>query len=165
MTVRVGKMTFSDWTSLPIGNRYTDTFIFRIDARACLPPFVYAPLLRRIVAHVRQKRSCASLWIRVDSPGDWFVIEVQKSLRGLKIPYAVTHAAEQPDYRDFSVPPTLLHSRLLDPPDVKLAGVVAAIVKFGVGAVTVNVTVAIRGSPPLDAVTSTVLVPMDVKLQ
>ena len=35
------------------------------------------------------------------------------------MPYAVTHAAEPPDYRDFSVPPTLLYSRLPDPPNVK----------------------------------------------
>jgi hypothetical protein len=54
---------------------------------------------------------------------------------------------------------------VLDPPDVKLAGVVAAIVKFGVGAVTVNVTVAVRDSAPLDAATVTVFVPADVKLQ
>jgi hypothetical protein len=119
MTVRIGKMMFSDWTSLPIGNRYTDTFIFRIDAQACLPPFVYAPLLRRIVAHVRQKRSCASLWVQVDSPGEWFVIEVRKSLRGLKMPHAVTLVGAEVEYRDFSVPPTLLYSALPAPPKVE----------------------------------------------
>jgi hypothetical protein len=35
------------------------------------------------------------------------------------MPYAVTHAAEPPDHWDFSIPPTLLHSRLPDPPNVK----------------------------------------------
>ena len=119
MTVRLGDMIFRDWVSLPLRDKYTDTFIFRIDAQACLPPFAYVPLIRRLVAHVRQKRSCASLWIQVDSPGDWFVIEVQKSLRGLKMPYAVTHAGEQPNYIDFSVPPTLLHSALSRPPGVE----------------------------------------------
>jgi hypothetical protein len=119
MTVRIGDMTFSDWTSLPIRNKHTDTFIFRIDALACLPPIAYVPLIRRLAAHVRKKRSCASLWIQVDSPGDWFVIEVQKSLRGLKIPYAVTHTGEQPDYIDFSFRPTLLHSALPRPPSVE----------------------------------------------
>ena len=119
MTVRLGDITFFDWTSLPIRNKYTDTFIFRVDALACLPSFAYVPLIRRLAAHVRQKRSCASLWIQVDSPGDWFVIEVQKSLRGLKIPYAVTQTGEQPDYINFSVPPTLFHSALAPPPKVK----------------------------------------------
>lgn len=119
MTVRIGDVTFSDWTSLPIRNKYTDTFIFRIDALACLPPFAYVPLIRRLAGHVRQKRSCASLWIQIDSPGDWFVIEVQKSLRGLKIPYAVTHTEERPEYIDFSFQPTLLHSALPRPPDVE----------------------------------------------
>lgn len=119
MTVRLGKMTFSDWTSLPIRNKYTDTFIFRMDAQACLPPFAYIPLIRRLAAHVRQKRSCASLWIQVDSPGNWFVFEVLKSLRGLKMPYAVTHTGEQPDYINFSVPPALFHSALAPPPKVE----------------------------------------------
>lgn len=119
MSFRVGKMTFSDWMSLPLRGKYTDTFIFRIDAQACLPPFVYVPLMRRIVAHVRQKRSCASLWVQVKSPGDWFVIEVQKSLRGLRISYAVTPVGEQVGYGDFSIPPILLHSPLTPPPRVE----------------------------------------------
>jgi hypothetical protein len=119
MTVRVGNMTFSDWVSLPFRDKWTDTFIFRIDAQACIPPFEYAPLLRRIVARVRRKRSCASLWVKVDGPGDWFVIEVRKSLKGLKMPHAVTHAGRKVEYKNFSFPPTLLHSPLPHPPIVE----------------------------------------------
>ena len=36
-------MTFSDWVSLPFQDGWTDTFIFRIDAQACIPPFEFAP--------------------------------------------------------------------------------------------------------------------------
>src|SRR5512142_3406569 len=118
-TVRVGDIIFADWVSLPMRNQYTDTFIFRISAYACVPPFNYAPLLERMVAHVRQKRSCASLWVQVDSPDDWFVLEVNKSLKGLKMPYAVTRAGATIDYVDFSYPPVLLSSRLPTPPDVE----------------------------------------------
>ena len=45
MTVRIGNMTFSDWVSLPFEGGWTDTFIFRIDAQACLPPFRLRPAL------------------------------------------------------------------------------------------------------------------------
>ena len=51
MTVRIGKMTFSDWVSLPFQDGWSDTFIFRIDAQACIPPFEFAPLLKRMAAH------------------------------------------------------------------------------------------------------------------
>src|SRR5215207_7588616 len=110
MTVRIGKVTFDDWVSLPLGNHFTDTFIFRISAYACIPPFAYAPLLERMVAHVRQKRSCASLWVQVETPGDWFVLEVRHSLRGLKIPYVVSRGGDTVEYADFSYRPTLMPS-------------------------------------------------------
>jgi hypothetical protein len=54
---------------------------------------------------------------------------------------------------------------VLEPPEVKPAGVVAAIVKFGVGGVlTVNVTTTVRESKPLNPVTVTVFVPADVNV-
>lgn len=120
MTVRVGNMTFTDWVSLPLRNQYTDTFIFRISAYACLPPFEYAPLLERMVAHVRQKRPCASLWVQVESPGDWYVLEVQRSLRGLKLPFVVSRMGDAVQYVDFSYPPTLMPASLPRPPKVEI---------------------------------------------
>ena len=118
MTVRIGDATFSDWISLPFQGAWTDTFIFRISAKACMPPFAYAPLLRRIVAHVRKKRSCASIWVQVDSPGEWYLLEVQRSLKGLKLPFVVTRKGEDVDYLHFSYPPDLLHAPLPHPPIV-----------------------------------------------
>ncbi|HSG43352.1 MAG TPA: hypothetical protein VLA72_09380 [Anaerolineales bacterium] len=116
MTVRIGDVTFSDWTSLEYPDGWTDTFIFRIDAHACIPPFNYAPLIRRLVAHVIRKRSCASIWVQVDSPGEWFVIEVRKSLRGLRLPFAVTLTGIMPDILDFSYKPRMFETPLLKPP-------------------------------------------------
>ena len=118
MTVRIGDVTFSDWISLPFPGGWTDTFIFRISAQACVPPVAYAPLLRRIVAHVRRKRSCASIWVQVDSLGEWFVLEVQRSLKGLKLPFVVTRPGEEVDYLQFPYPPQLLHAPLPRPPIV-----------------------------------------------
>jgi len=119
MTVRVCDATFSDWVSLPFDGGWTDTFIFRISARACIPPFDYAPLLKRIVAHTRRKRSSASIWVQVDSPGEWFVKEVFRSLKGLRLPYAVTGGDQPPDFLDFSLRPWLGHIPSPRPPEVE----------------------------------------------
>ena len=120
MTVRVCDVTFSDWVSLPMEGKYSDTFIFRISSQACLPPFVYGPLLRRIVAKIRYKRPCASLWVQVDAPGQWFAVAVHNALRGLNLPFIVTQEGEMPTYARFSLPPVLSYSRLPDPPVVDL---------------------------------------------
>jgi hypothetical protein len=127
MTVRVCDVTFSDWVSLPMEGKYTDTFIFRISSQAGLPPFVYGPLLRRIAAKIRYKRPCASLWVQIDAPGQWFAVAVHNVLRGLNLPFIVTQEGETPTYARFSLPPVLSYSRLPDPPavDVKLSPVTA----------------------------------------
>src|SRR5574338_1097150 len=118
MTVRIGDMTFSDWVSLPFEDGWTDTFIFRICAQGCIPPFEYAPLLKRIVAHTRRKRRTASIWVQVNAPGEWYLTEVRKSLEGLKLPYAVTNGSE-PGYLDFPWRPWLGHERSQHPPVVE----------------------------------------------
>jgi hypothetical protein len=128
MTVRIGdtpalapgaSVIFADWVSLPFLDGWTDTFIFRISARACLPPFDYAPLLKRIVAHTRRKRRSASIWVQVDSPGEWFVTEIRHSLKGLHLPCAVTRGEQPPDFLDFSFRPWLGHTPSPHPPIVE----------------------------------------------
>jgi hypothetical protein len=120
MTVRVCDVTFSDWVSLPMEGKYTDTFIFRISSQACLPPFVYGPLLRRVVAKIRHKRPCASLWVQVDAPGQWLAVAIHHALRGLNLPFIVTQEGGTPTYARFSLPPVLSYSRLPDPPVIDL---------------------------------------------
>ena len=119
MTVCIGKMTFSDWVSLPFEGGWTDTFIFRIDSQSCIPPFNYAPLLKRIVASTRKMRSSASIWVQVDAPGEWYTAEVKRSLSGLKLPFAVTRAGGKLDYMNFSFRPKLLYSQSQPPPLLK----------------------------------------------
>ena len=111
MTVRIGKMTFSDWVSLPFQDGWSDTFIFRIDAQSCIPPFEFGPLLKRMAAHTFSKRSSASLWVQVDAIGEWYAAEVIRSLKGLAVPFVVVRAGITPNYVDFSFPPKLLYSR------------------------------------------------------
>lgn len=118
MTVRIGNMTFSDWVSLPFEDGWTDTFIFRISAQACIPPFEYAPLLKRIVAHTLCKRRTASIWVHVNAPGKWYMAEVQRSLERLKLPHVVTDGSE-PGYLDFPWCPWLGHEKSKQPPFVE----------------------------------------------
>ncbi|MBI5965485.1 MAG: hypothetical protein HY863_18565 [Chloroflexi bacterium] len=122
MTVRVGKMTFSDWISLPYKGLHTDTFIFHIDALNGLPPFEYRDPLQRLAAHLNNKRHGASLWIQVVAPGEWYLMEVKRSLTlelGLSVPYAITPVGRTPEWLEFSRPPALWHSSNYNPPVVK----------------------------------------------
>jgi hypothetical protein len=118
MTVSACGVTFSDWVSLPMEGQYSDTFIFRIDSQACLPPWVYVPLLKRIAAKVLPKRSCASLWIQVDGPGQWFAVAIHNALKGLRMPFIVTQKGEVPTYEKFSLPPVLSYSPMKRPSEV-----------------------------------------------
>jgi len=119
MTVRIGNMTFADWVSLPFEGGWTDTFIFRVSSQACLPPFDYAPLLKRIVAPTRRKRNSASIWVQVNSSGEWFAAELKNSLRGLRLPFAVTRGDQTPDFLDFSLRPWLGYAPSPRPPSVE----------------------------------------------
>lgn len=120
MTVRFGNITFSDWASLEYEGGFTDTFIFHIDALNGLPPFGYRSLLQRLTARLNNKRRGASLWIQVDSPGEWYLMEVKCSLsRGFKIPHAVTAAGQIPEWTAFSRRPDLWHSKCTKAPAMK----------------------------------------------
>ena len=111
-------MTFADWVSLPYDDGWTDTFIYRVSSQACLPPFAYAPIIKRLTTlKVRNLRKSMSLWVQVDSPGEWFAIELLHALRGLQVPYAVTDG-RMPEFADFSVPPWLGVSNSGRPPVV-----------------------------------------------
>jgi len=121
MTVRVGKMTFSDWIALSYKGLHTDTFIFCIDALNGLPPFGYRDLLQRLAAHLNHKRRGASLWIQVDAPGEWYLVEVKRCINlelGLSVPYAITPVGRIPEWIEFSQPPALWYSPNHKPPVV-----------------------------------------------
>jgi hypothetical protein len=117
MTVHVCGVTFSDWVSLQFEGGWSDTFIFRIDSKACLPPFVFRPLLQRMAARMQTKRSSASLWVQVDGPDEWYAAEVRRSLKGLSLPFAVTQHETVPTHVEFSRPLWLGYDRSPRPPD------------------------------------------------
>lgn len=119
MTVRFGNVTFSDWASLEYEGGFTDTFIFNIDALNGLPPFGYRPLLQRLTARLNNKRRGASLWIQVDAPGEWYLMELKHSLsRGFRVPHVVTTSGQIPEWAAFSRRPDLWHSKSAEPPAI-----------------------------------------------
>jgi len=97
-------MTFADWVSLPYDGGWTDTFVYRVSSQACLPPFAYAPIIKRLTTlKIRNLRKSMSLWVQVDAPGEWFAIELLHALKGLQVPCAVTDG-RIPKKEDFSYP-------------------------------------------------------------
>jgi hypothetical protein len=111
-------MTFADWVSLPYDGGWTDTFVYRVSSQACLPPFSYAPIIKRLTTlKVRNLRKSMSLWVQVDAPGEWFAIELLHSLKSLQVPYAVTDG-RTPEKVDFSYPMWLGVSNSGSPPAV-----------------------------------------------
>lgn len=116
MAVRVCDAAFSDWISLPFNDGWTDTFIIQISASACLPPFAYEDPLKRIASYLARKRRSASIWVQVDSPGEWYALELRSALKGLRLPYTVTSAGKNPDWIDFDKPPWLSYRPSERPP-------------------------------------------------
>ncbi len=118
MSARLGSLVFDDWRSSPLGSGWSDTFIFPLSAQAGLPPVDYAGPLRRMAAQVSRLRPGASLWVKVEAPGErWYVDEVRQSLRGLPLAVAVTRdLGSLPRLRDFSFCPGLFPTPVSPPP-------------------------------------------------
>ena len=107
MAVKVGTVVFPDWKAIyypPAG--WTDTFIFDMQYDAGLPPDSYVEGLKKLIRHFNELRRGASLWVRVEAPGNWYVREVRRALREEDLAIAVTKSGiEKPKFEDFSIPP------------------------------------------------------------
>jgi len=116
--VRVGPLVFTEWRSFPLGNGWSDTFVFPLSAQVGLPPRDYAQPLRRMARQLAGLRSGASFWIPVQSPGGcWYADEVRQALRGLPLAVAVTQGSGSPPcLQDFSFCPGLFHKPSPSPP-------------------------------------------------
>lgn len=103
MSVRIGRLFLDDWRSLPLAGGWSDTFIFTMSAAAGLPPREYALLIRRMIPHLAALRRSASLWVQiVDAGGEWYRRVVEQTLRGIRLPYAVTNGDMPPSAAAFS---------------------------------------------------------------
>ncbi len=125
MAVRVGSLVFSEWRSFPLGNGWSDTFVFPLSAQAGLPPGDYAHPLRRMAGHLAGLRPGASLWVPVAAPGGcWYADEARQALRGLPLAVAVTQdRGALLSLRDFSFCPGLFPTPVPPPPTAPERGI------------------------------------------
>lgn len=121
MPFRVGTAIFDDWKAMeypPAG--WTDTFILEIRHDAGLPPGDCADGLKKLFGPLKNLRPGASVWIKVDAPGDWYAREVRRVLKGTGLSIAVTYAdVHQPKVESFSIPPYTIRVPSGAPPEAQ----------------------------------------------
>jgi len=110
MTVHIRNILFAGTESLEISpGRWTDTFLCPISYQHGLPPWDYARAVRTKINALAKYRRGASLWIQVESPGQWYLEEVKSALYGLPLATAITRRDIRPVLTDFSfIPRTLI---------------------------------------------------------
>lgn len=115
--MRVGPLVFESWHSLPLGaHAWSDTFVFPMSTQDGLPPHDYARVVSSLARPLLRRRRSASLWVPLHTPpGNWFTMELRRSLRGIILPAAVTAGdLRLPKVSDFSFMPW--SDRLPSPP-------------------------------------------------
>jgi len=121
MPVRVGTAIFDDWKAMeypPAG--WTDTFILVVRHDEGLPPGDFAEGLKKLFGPLRKLRPGASVWVKVDAPGEWYAREVRRVLRGTELSIAVTYAdVIQPKAESYSFPPYTIKVPSGPPPDAE----------------------------------------------
>ncbi len=106
MPVHVMGTTFDGLESIEFfPSQWTDTFVYSISCKDGLPPWDYARALQTNISTLEKYRWGASLWIQIDSPGKWYLVQVKKMLYGLPIAFAVTQTGAEPVLSDFSMMP------------------------------------------------------------
>lgn len=118
MAYHVGSLVFEDWQSLHYEDGWTDTFIITVSAQSGLPPADYARVIKRILPPLVRLRRGASVWVRVDAPGRWYLNELQLSLRGTQAAIAVTQGDTTPEITAFSFIPRQRPTPMTPPPIV-----------------------------------------------
>lgn len=105
MPYRVGEAVFGGWECIEIEpGKYADVFIYPISYNAGLPPSDYCQNVRHLAPTlIRLRRGHSAIWIRLESPEAlWFYKELRNSLRGVRVPVAVTIGDRKPTLYDFS---------------------------------------------------------------
>lgn len=118
MAYHVGSLIFDDWQSLQYDDGWTDTFIITVSAQSGLPPADYARVIKRILPPLVRLRRGASVWIKVNAPGKWYLNELRLSLRGTQAAVAVTSGNTPPAITAFSFVPHQRSLPMTPPPIV-----------------------------------------------
>lgn len=118
MPYRVGRSIFDDWTSMEFGrSQFSDTFILHASSSCGLSPWDYANGIKVLLPELLKLHRSGSVWIKVDSPGIWYPMELRNTLWGARVPIAVTRShVEKLSIADFSTMPWLGYDKSPPPP-------------------------------------------------
>jgi hypothetical protein len=95
-----------------------DAFIHRISATDGLPPYSQARIIDLISDRLRKHRAHPCLWVSVDTPGIWYVQELDRLVKR-KIPTIILPAGQKPaSARDFKPRITIQYKDLVKEPHV-----------------------------------------------
>lgn len=78
------------------GKVIVDVFKHSLSATDGLPPYTQARIIDLISLQLKKTRQHPALWVSVDSPGNWYVQELQRLVRR-KIPTAILPVNEVPE--------------------------------------------------------------------
>jgi len=100
-----------------------DLFKHSISTKDGLPPYAQARIIDLISAQLKKYRRDPFLWVSVESPGQWYPIELMRLVR-YRIPTVILPSNEDPsDTWDFRIgngytSPILFHKTAFDGPDI-----------------------------------------------
>ena len=87
-----------EWTPIPLANNgkvIVDVFKCSLSAMDGLPPYAQARIIDLIANRLMKARPRACLWVSVDSPGRWYLHEMQRFVKR-KMPIAILPAGQAP---------------------------------------------------------------------
>ncbi len=117
MAYKIGRFIFPNWENIDVfEGHFIDTFIFDLSSGDRLPPGAYCDLILKAAFEIAKFRPTGSVWVRVDSPGLWFPLEIRRGLHRSRVPVAVTRKDARLILADFNRMPYLGRQRLGCPP-------------------------------------------------
>src|SRR5512138_2229533 len=73
-----------------------DIFRHSLSAMDGLPPYAQARIIDLISNQLKKARPNACLWVSVDAPGSWFLLEIQRLVK-YRIPTLILPAGQVPN--------------------------------------------------------------------
>ena len=109
---KIGDVYFHDWRAIPLYKQnWAAVFITNISGDyLAYPPYDMAVAMRELCRKLRDRwLGWASLWIRLDIPGTWYMREFQRGFRGVRsVPLAITNMdVAEPSLMDFTFTPKM----------------------------------------------------------
>lgn len=80
---------------------WLDLFRYPVNSRDGLPPSARVDAILGVMKQLKKYRRSPSLWVTVDSPGNWYITELKFALFGNRQPIAITAVGQDPSFSSF----------------------------------------------------------------